>query len=137
MSKMKNGMKTKMAEKKKPKKMMENLSVEASMMEKDHEVQMARAQLYHLAENSIQLHKLLRKISEDQGLEGWVQSKITLASDYIESVLNYMEYEGMAHDTLDTMSHRSLYPDEMMKETTTAGAIATSPMPMGKMMRRK
>lgn len=134
MSKMKT--KTKMAEKKKPKKMMENLSVDASMMEKDHEVQMARAQLYHLAENSIQLHKLLRKVSEEQGLEGWVQSKITLASDYIESVLNYMEYEGLAHDSLDSMSHRSLYSDDMMRETTTAGSVATSVMPMGTMRRR-
>lgn len=110
--------------------MMENLSLEAGMMEKDHEVQMARAQLYHLAENSIQLHKLLRKISEEQGLEGWVQSKITLASDYIESVLNHMEYEGMTHDTM------SFHPNEM-EETITAGAVATVPMPMGKMMRRR
>jgi hypothetical protein len=59
----------------------------------DHEVQMARADLYKLAKYAIKLHELIRTIPEDQGLEGWVQSKITKASDYISSVYHYLEYE--------------------------------------------
>jgi hypothetical protein len=59
----------------------------------DHEVQMARADLYKLAKYAIKLHELIRTIPEDQGLEGWVQAKITKASDYISSVYHYLEYE--------------------------------------------
>lgn len=59
----------------------------------DHEVQMARADLYKLAKYAIKLHELIRTVPEDQGLEGWVQSKITKASDYISSVYHYLEYE--------------------------------------------
>ena len=59
----------------------ENLADEASKVEQDHEVQMARAQLYKIAKYSIKLHEMLKNVSEQEGLEGWVQSKITKASD--------------------------------------------------------
>jgi hypothetical protein len=58
----------------------------ANRVEQDHEVQMARADLYKLAKYSIQLHDMLKNVSEEQGLEGWVQAKITKAADYIGSV---------------------------------------------------
>jgi hypothetical protein len=57
----------------------ENLADEASKVEQDHEVQMARAQLYKIAKYSIKLHEMLKNVSEQEGLEGWVQSKITKA----------------------------------------------------------
>ena len=56
------------------KQILENISVEAQRMESDHEVQMARAQLYKAAKYSIELHQMLKSISEEQGLEGWVQA---------------------------------------------------------------
>lgn len=59
----------------------------------DHEVQMARGQLYRTAKLSLMLHELLMDVSERQGLEGWVQSKITRAADYIEAVFDYLDYE--------------------------------------------
>ena len=68
---------------------------DAHMMHQDHEVQMAREECYHAAENAITLHKLLRNISEQQGLEGWVSAKITLAGDYLKTVREYLEYELM------------------------------------------
>ena len=68
---------------------------DAHMMHQDHEVQMAREECYHAAENAIALHKLLRNISEQQGLEGWVSAKITLAGDYLKTVREYIEYELM------------------------------------------
>ena len=66
---------------------------EASKVEQDHEVQMARAQLYKIAKYSIKLHEMLKNVSEQEGLEGWVQSKITKASDYIGAVYHNMDYE--------------------------------------------
>ena len=64
----------------------------------DHEVQMARVDCYYAAEHAIVLHKLLRNISEEQGLEGWVASKITLANDYLKSVREHLEYQMMNAD---------------------------------------
>ena len=65
-------------------------------MEDDHEVKMAQAQLYRAAKNSIELHKMLKFVSE---LEGWVQAKITIAAENLEAVKNYIEYE-MVSQTL-------------------------------------
>jgi hypothetical protein len=65
----------------------------ANRVEQDHEVQMARADLYKLAKYSIQLHDMLKNVSEEQGLEGWVQAKITKAADYIGSVKHHLEYQ--------------------------------------------
>jgi len=59
----------------------------------DHEVQMARSELYRAAKCAISLEKMLKHINEQQGLEGWVQAKITKAADYLESVYHYMDYE--------------------------------------------
>jgi hypothetical protein len=66
---------------------------DANDVHRDHEVQMARKDCYHAAENAIALHKLLRDINEQQGLEGWVSAKITLAADYLNTVREYLEYE--------------------------------------------
>ena len=66
----------------------------------DHEVQMARSQLYTAARCAIELSKMLGCISEQQGLEGWVQAKITKASDYLESVYHYLYYE-MQHPSVE------------------------------------
>jgi hypothetical protein len=59
----------------------------------DHEVQMARSELYRAAKCAMSLEKMLKSISEEQGLEGWVQAKITKAADYLESVYHYLDYE--------------------------------------------
>jgi len=64
----------------------------AHMAEKDHEVQMARADLYKIAKYAIKLHEMLKQISEAEGLEGWQQAKITKASDYISSVYHNLDY---------------------------------------------
>lgn len=71
---------------------------DASEAHQDHEVQMARQECFNAAENALALHKLLRNISEAQGLEGWVSSKITLANDYLRRVREYLEYEFLTKD---------------------------------------
>lgn len=73
----------------------EDISAEAHHMERDHEVQMARSDLYKLANYAIKLHGILKGISEEQGLEGWMQAKITKASDYISSVYHALEYDEL------------------------------------------
>ena len=71
----------------------EGLGELADVAEKDHEVQMARAELYKLAKYAIKLHDMLKGVSEAEGLEGWVQSKITKSADMIGSVYHHMDYD--------------------------------------------
>lgn len=77
----------------------------------DHEVQMARQELYRTAKLAIMTHELMKQVSERQGIEGWVASKITRAADYIETVFDYLDYEMR-------------YPSEMMEAPMTLGQPA-------------
>jgi hypothetical protein len=63
--------------------------------EKDHEVQMARSDCYKSASHAIAIHKMLKDVSEMEGIEGWVASKITKAADYLGAVKHYMEGQRM------------------------------------------
>ena len=71
----------------------EGLADLADRAERDHEVQMARSELYKLAKYSIKLHEMLKGISEAEGIEGWQQAKITKAADYISSVYHALDYD--------------------------------------------
>ncbi len=55
----------------------------------DHEASMAKSDLRRLHKYSLQLDHMIHDGDE---LEGWVQSKITKAADYIASVKHYLEY---------------------------------------------
>src|SRR5210317_1125673 len=62
--------------------------------EKDHEISMARGELEAIADKATQLSAALQGKSDDGNpLEAWVQSKITKAKDYINSVSDYMMYK--------------------------------------------
>ena len=65
----------------------------AERVEMDHEVQMERADLYKIAKYAIKLHDMMKNVSEVQGIEGWQQSKITKAADYLGSVYHNLDYE--------------------------------------------
>ena len=71
----------------------EGLADLAHKAEKDHEVQMARSELYKLSKYAIKLHDLLKSVSEAEGLQAWQQSYITKAADYIDAVYHDLEYE--------------------------------------------
>ena len=71
----------------------EGLGELADRAERDHEVQMARSDLYKIAKYAIKLHDMLKGVSEAEGLEGWVQSKITKSADYLGSVYHHLDYE--------------------------------------------
>ena len=57
----------------------------------DHEVEMARSDLFQAVKNARAVHELIKDRSEDEGLEGWVQEKIIKANDYLNSVREYLE----------------------------------------------
>lgn len=57
---------------------------------KHGEGRMIKSQLYRIIANAKDLHNM---IGEHEEFEGWVQSKITKATDYIQSVRNHVEYE--------------------------------------------
>jgi hypothetical protein len=71
----------------------EGLGELADVAERDHEVQMARADLYKIAKYAIKLHDMLKTVSEAEGIEGWQQSKITKAADYMGSVYHALDYD--------------------------------------------
>ena len=68
----------------------------AGTADSDHEVQMARADLYNIADKALKLHKILKNISEQEGLQGWQQAKITKAADYLDAVFSSLNYETMS-----------------------------------------
>ena len=98
----------------------EDIVSDAAEMHLDHEVQMARKDCYTAADDAIALHKLLRNVTEQQGLEGWVAAKITLAADYLNSVREHLEYQMMS----------SSAPEQEMEIAedggTSAGSVASS-----------
>ena len=61
----------------------------------DEEGRMAKRQLEDIAQYASELAAMM---DDKTQLEGWVQSKITLASDYISKVKHYLEDElGASH----------------------------------------
>ena len=59
----------------------------------DPEGKMAVGQLEKTAKYCIELHQMLSSYGENVQLESWVQSKITLACDYISKVKHFLENE--------------------------------------------
>ena len=72
-----------------------SLGQAAMNMHVDHEIQMAREECYHAATNAMELHRMLKQVSEEEGLQAWASEKITLANDYLRTVKEWLEYEIM------------------------------------------
>ena len=81
----------------------------------DHEADMARSELYRLAEYSVKLFKM---IEPGSNLEGWTASKITKAADYIGSVYHYMKYESKFGDDQDVDQDEMDYDESIQKNLT-------------------
>lgn len=58
---------------------------------RDHEVSMALSDLYQAGKNAATVFALLKNVSEDEGIEGWVQEKIIKAADYLNTIREYLE----------------------------------------------
>ena len=65
--------------------------MEQQIIQQDPEGQMTKADLYRAAKSAM---KLFDMISDNQDLEGWVQSKITTASVYLDDVYHHLEYQS-------------------------------------------
>ena len=61
----------------------------------DHEAQMAKGELRDMLTHGAKLYQM---IQPGQNLPGWVSAYITLASDYIHSVAEYMTEESISGD---------------------------------------
>ena len=77
--------------------------------EYDYEGDMARGQLQSIVNNAQRVHDMLK---DNDNLPEWVQSKITLAEDYISTVANYMmsevDEEVVAEGSLNELSKDTL-----------------------------
>jgi hypothetical protein len=102
------------------KRIKEGLGQLADMAERDHEVQMARSDLYKVAKYAIKLHDMLKTVSEAEGIEGWQQAKITKAADYISSVYHALDYdmkfeEPMVPESAKPKRHKPVLSNEDFK----------------------
>jgi hypothetical protein len=57
----------------------------------DHEATMAKSELRSMVENATKIYKM---IEPNQQLPGWVSAYITLASDYMNSIEQYLTEEA-------------------------------------------
>ena len=64
---------------------------EPKVVKEDYEVSMAIGQLRTINEYATKLISILEAKGSDYNIEAWVQSKITTAEDYMNSVGHYME----------------------------------------------
>ena len=106
----------------------EGLGDMAHEAEMDHEVQMARSDLYKTAKYAVAIHKMMKDVSEMEGVDGWVAAKITKAADYLSAVKHHMEGEMMADVELAVvpvagdMTDAMTMPQESVEEETASEA---------------
>ena len=90
--------------------------------EYDYEGQMARTQLQTILRNSKDLVDML---SDEENMPEWVQSKITLAQDYISSVRDYLQSkEELGEDISFTGSHQAKTTIKHIKNPTVQQRMA-------------
>tara|TARA_B100001063_G_scaffold149176_1_gene139189 strand:+ start:54 stop:671 length:618 start_codon:yes stop_codon:yes gene_type:complete len=76
--------------------------------EPDHEISMARGELKATADKALELVAALEGKSDDGNpMEAWVQSKITKAKDYVNSVYDYLMYNpSVANEDFDDINRQ-------------------------------
>ena len=91
----------------------------------DHEVEMARSDLYSAAKNAKQVYSMIHSVSEDEGLEGWVQEKIIKANDYLNTVREYLEGKQLRSVTENNQRGDSLVTDalKLMRSAEVSDAV--------------
>lgn len=67
----------------------------------DHEVEMARSDLFSAAKNAKQVYELIADLTEEEGLEGWVQEKIIKANDYLNTIREYLEGKQLRQNEMN------------------------------------
>jgi len=79
----------------------------------DHEVEMARSDLFSAAKNAQQVFSMIKDVSEDEGLDGWVQEKIIKANDYLNTIREYLEGKQVQGVTENNQRVDSLVTDSL------------------------
>ncbi len=79
--------------------MARDIAIKKSIKEEaDYEGEMAKSELYRIIENAEELFQIL---DDNTQLEAWVQSKITKAADYLNSVTQYLKYQSVKPNMTD------------------------------------
>jgi hypothetical protein len=79
----------------------------------DHEVEMAVSDLFSAGKNAEKIYNMVRSVSEEEGLEGWVQEKIIKANDYLNTVREYLEGKQLRGVTENNQRGDSLVTDAL------------------------
>jgi hypothetical protein len=66
--------------------------------ELDYEGEMAKSELRNIIQNA---QELMNSLDDDTQLEAWVQSKLTKANDYLNSVTQYLGYQNTKKGSTD------------------------------------
>jgi hypothetical protein len=66
--------------------------------ELDYEGEMAKSELLNIIKNA---EGLFNSLDDDTQLEAWVQSKLTKANDYLNSVTQYLSYQNTKQGPVD------------------------------------
>ena len=105
---------------------------EGSIQEDAGEGHMSKSTLYHTAKYAIELMSMINKGDD---LEGWVQSKLNKAADYLQGVHNYEEYQKLNpyREELDAnilQKHAGIvqkHIDEILAKETKLDDVDTKP----------
>jgi hypothetical protein len=76
----------------------------------DHEAKMAKGEIRDMIMNAIQLYKM---IQVGQNLPGWVSAYITLSSDYIHSVTEYMTENNSLNENKQIATDYQFTPSQI------------------------
>lgn len=108
--------KNKRKPKMKKKNVREGLSDYAETVDNDHRIDMAKSELYKLAEYSVKIYNLLKTATDSEILEAWQQAKITKASDYISSVYHNMSYNSKTKTFGENTNPNQAAIDNLMRQ---------------------
>ena len=89
---------------------------EPKVVKEDYEVSMAVGQLRTINEYATKLISILEAKGSDYNIEAWVQSKITTAEDYMNSVGHYMENNPEVNEA--RIGDRNINQDDVKKGDT-------------------
>ena len=91
----------------------------------DHEVEMAVSDLFSAGKNAEKIYNIVRSVSEEEGLEGWVQEKIIKANDYLNTVREYLEGKQLRSVTENNQRGDSLVTDalKLMRSAEVSDAV--------------
>ena len=81
----------------------------AEGLERDYEGEMAKSQLFSIVKNAKELFDM---IDNNTQLEGWVQSKLTKAEDYLSAVASYLEGQSITSTTPVMVAEEAIKDEE-------------------------